>query len=61
LALVNALSPDRPVYLVGHDWGAAVSYVLLARAPERFRAASTMAVPHLMAFVRNGLSSPAQL
>jgi pimeloyl-ACP methyl ester carboxylesterase len=61
LALVDALSPWRPVYLVGHDWGAAVSYVLLARAPERFRAACTMAVPHIQAFVRNGLGNPRQL
>lgn len=61
LELCRVLSPTRPVYLVGHDFGAVVSYVLMARAPERFRAGATLAVPHIRAFVRNGLLSPAQL
>jgi pimeloyl-ACP methyl ester carboxylesterase len=61
LELCRVLSPTQRVYLVGHDFGAVVSYALLARAPERFRAASTMAVPHVPTFVRNGLLSPAQL
>src|SRR5262245_46917767 len=25
LELASALSPDRPIYLVGHDWGAAIT------------------------------------
>ena len=60
LAWADALSPGRPVALVGHDWGAAVTYVACARAPDRVRAAVTMAVPHPAVFVR-ALATPAQL
>lgn len=60
LAWAEALSPDRPVAVVGHDWGAAVTYVACARAPARIRAAVTMAVPHPAVFVR-ALATPAQL
>src|SRR5262245_26958199 len=49
-ALTLALSPDRPAYLVGHDWGAAITYVATSRWPSRFAAAVTMAVPHPNAF-----------
>jgi pimeloyl-ACP methyl ester carboxylesterase len=60
LAWADALSPDRPVALVGHDWGAVITYVASARAPERFRAAVAMSVPHPAVFVR-ALATPAQL
>lgn len=53
LAWVDRLSPTRPVALVGHDWGAAVTYVACARAPARFAAAVTLAVPHPAVFVRS--------
>jgi pimeloyl-ACP methyl ester carboxylesterase len=36
LAWADRLSPTQPVALVGHDWGAAVTYVACARAPARF-------------------------
>ncbi len=38
--------------LVGHDWGAAVSYGAAALAPERFRRVVGMAVPPAAAFVQ---------
>jgi len=60
LAWADALSPDRPVALVGHDWGAVITYVASARAPARFRAAVAMSVPHPAVFVR-ALATPAQL
>ncbi|MEZ4401124.1 MAG: alpha/beta fold hydrolase [Kofleriaceae bacterium] len=60
LALADAVSPDHPVALVGHDWGAVVTYVACARAPARIRAAVTLAVPHPATFVR-ALARPAQL
>jgi len=60
LAWADALSPDRPVALVGHDWGAVITYVASARAPERVRAAVAMSVPHPAAFIR-ALATPAQL
>ena len=60
LDLAAALSPDGPVHLVGHDWGAVITYVASARAPERVRAAVAMSVPHPAVFVR-ALATPAQL
>jgi pimeloyl-ACP methyl ester carboxylesterase len=61
IELAQALSPERPVYLVGHDWGAGATYVAAALAPERFAAAVTLAVPHPLAFVRGLARHPAQL
>lgn len=34
-ALIDTVSPDRPVALAGHDWGASVAYALAFRQPER--------------------------
>lgn len=61
VAIAHAVSPDRPVLLIGHDWGAVASYLALARAPERFSHAVTMAVPHPLALTRNLKRYPAQL
>ncbi len=53
LALCDVLAPDgAPVYLLGHDWGAAVTYTACALAPARFGAAVALAVPHPLAFLR---------
>jgi proline iminopeptidase len=38
-ALVDAISPERPVVLVGHSWGGAYAAWYLARHPERVRGA----------------------
>lgn len=46
VALARALSPERPVDVLGHDWGAVATYAAIVRAPTRFRAAVTVAVPH---------------
>lgn len=46
IAWVDDLGEDK-VYLVGHDWGAAISYVAGALAPERFHSLATIAVPHV--------------
>jgi pimeloyl-ACP methyl ester carboxylesterase len=43
--LLDALGVDRAV-LVGHDWGAAVTYGASSVAPERFRAIVPIAIPH---------------
>lgn len=61
LALADALSPTRPVSIVGHDWGAVATYAALARAPSRFSRAVTMAVPHPVAFAWNLARHPGQL
>lgn len=59
IALADALSPGEPVHLLGHDWGAVATYAALARAPERFRSAVTIAVPHPQQMLEN--ASLAQL
>jgi pimeloyl-ACP methyl ester carboxylesterase len=46
LAWIDDLGADK-VHLVGHDWGAAITYVAGALAPERFHSLTTLAVPHL--------------
>lgn len=37
---------EERVHLVGHDWGAVVSYVAAALAPGRLRSLTTIAIPH---------------
>lgn len=58
--LAEALCPDVPVVLVGHDWGAAATYTAVSRWPQRFRRAITLGVPHVAAFERNLKRSRAQ-
>lgn len=45
VALMDAVGADKAV-LIGHDWGAAVTYRAAALAPERFRAICAVAIPH---------------
>jgi pimeloyl-ACP methyl ester carboxylesterase len=42
----------RPVYLVGHDWGAAVAWSFSAKYPELVRTLTSVSVPHPGAFMR---------
>ncbi len=44
VAWIDALDEER-VHLVGHDWGAAITYLAGATAPERFHSLTTMALP----------------
>jgi pimeloyl-ACP methyl ester carboxylesterase len=60
LALIAKWSPDAPVALVGHDWGAVLAYLACARAATTISRAVTLAVPHPATFVR-ALARPAQL
>lgn len=46
VALIGALGGGKTVYLVGQDWGAIISYALLAAHPELIARAVVMAVPH---------------
>jgi pimeloyl-ACP methyl ester carboxylesterase len=61
LELATVLSPDRPLCIVGHDWGAVATYWATSWAPQRFARAVTMAVPHPLAFLANSLRHPGQL
>lgn len=44
--LIKALGNGKPVHLVGQDWGAIISYAVLAAFPELIRRAVVMAIPH---------------
>lgn len=59
-ALIDQLSPERPIDVIGHDWGAVISYGLCAIAPNRVRRAVALAVPHPLTFLR-ALRTSAQM
>lgn len=61
LALIDELSPTEPIRIVGHDWGSVIAQCAMAQRPERFRAAATLAVPHLLAIEANIERHPRQL
>ena len=44
--LIRTLGGGKPVHLVGQDWGAIITYAVLAAFPELVRRAVVMAVPH---------------
>lgn len=46
LELLDQVAPDQKVHIVGHDWGAYVTFLCAIMAPERFLSATQMAVPH---------------
>ncbi len=46
---MDALGEDQ-AHLVGHDWGASLAYAAAARAPERVKSLTTLAVPHPAGF-----------
>ena len=48
--IVERLGAGRPAVLVGHDWGAAVTYGLAAARPDLVARAVTMSVPHPASF-----------
>jgi pimeloyl-ACP methyl ester carboxylesterase len=61
IALADEMSPESPVVLIGHDWGAAIAYLAAIAAPWRFERIVTMAVPPLTTFSINLRQNPAQL
>lgn len=46
LGVADALSPGRPVVLIGHDWGAPIVYSTALIHPDRFTAIATMSVTY---------------
>lgn len=51
LGLADAIGAER-FHLVGHDWGAAVTWGVAAVAPDRVITANPISVPHLDAFAK---------
>ena len=51
---------DSKAFVVGHDWGAAVTWYLAARYSDRIHRTAMLSVPHPRAFITN-LIKPAQL
>jgi pimeloyl-ACP methyl ester carboxylesterase len=61
LAVIDDAGPKgAPVDVVGHDWGAVITYAACALAPTRIRRAVTLAVPHPATFLAQ-LATSAQL
>jgi pimeloyl-ACP methyl ester carboxylesterase len=46
---IDALGADT-AHLVGHDWGSSIMHAAAARAPERVRSLTALAVPHPAGF-----------
>ena len=67
LAVIDAVSPDRPVHLVGHDWGSLQGWATLADERSAGRVASYTSISgpsldHVAAWVRARLGlRPADL
>ena len=57
-ALILALGGGEPVFLVGQDWGAGITYNVIAAFPELVRRAVAMAIPHAAQIRRTLLDSP---
>lgn len=49
VGVLDAIGADR-AHVVGHDWGAAITWQLAARHPERVRTITAVSVPHPVAF-----------
>ncbi|MGZ4454971.1 MAG: alpha/beta fold hydrolase [Nocardioides sp.] len=55
VALVERIG--APVHLVGHDWGAAVAWLVASERPDLVRTLTAVSVPHPSPFVRAMLTS----
>ena len=52
---------DSKAFVVGHDWGAAVTWYLAARYSDRVHRTAMLSVPHPRIFIKNFIMNPAQL
>jgi pimeloyl-ACP methyl ester carboxylesterase len=52
---------DSKAFVVGHNWGAAVTWYLAARYSDRVSRAAMLSVPHPRVFMKNLIMKPAQL
>jgi NAD(P)-dependent dehydrogenase (short-subunit alcohol dehydrogenase family)/pimeloyl-ACP methyl ester carboxylesterase len=64
VAVVSAVSPDRPVHLVAHDWGSMLSWPAVGRHPRLFASFTTISGPgldYVRPWVAGALRSPRRL
>ncbi|MBS46105.1 MAG: alpha/beta hydrolase [Nocardioides sp.] len=59
VAIAAALGHET-FHLVGHDWGAAVAWVLAARHPDAVRSLTALSIPHLVGYNAALRSDPEQ-
>jgi pimeloyl-ACP methyl ester carboxylesterase len=52
---------DSKAFVVGHDWGAGVSWYLAARYSDRVSRTVMLSLPHPRVFIKNLIKNPAQL
>lgn len=52
------LSPSRPIFLVGHDWGGSISWLLASIHPELVKALVILNVGHPLLFFREYSKGP---
>ncbi|WP_295684163.1 alpha/beta hydrolase [uncultured Nevskia sp.] len=60
-ALIEALSPDEPACVFGHDWGAIAAYAAALAAPQRIRRLVVSSVPYGPQFLSALVTRPDQI
>jgi len=60
VGVLDAVAGSK-AFVVGHDWGAAVTWYLAAQYPARIRRAVMLSVPHPRVFIKNLFRNPTQL
>ena len=59
LGVLDSIGADR-AHVVGHDWGAAITWQLAARHPDRVSSITAVSVPHPLAFADALRTDPEQ-
>ena len=60
IGVLDAVAGSK-AFVVGHDWGAAVTWYLAARYSDRVHRTAMLSVPHPRVFIKNLIMNPAQL
>src|SRR5438552_7806141 len=60
VGVLDSMAPSKAL-VVGHDWGAVVSWYLAARYPDKLSRVALLSVPHPRVFIKNLIMNPAQL
>jgi pimeloyl-ACP methyl ester carboxylesterase len=60
IGVLDAVAVSK-AFVVGHDWGAAVTWYLAAQYSDRVHRTAMLSVPHPRVFIKNLIMKPAQL